>query len=234
MSVCCAPHSSGTIQFLHKILSLSLCPSTLQELHTKGLLERREPAAAEALLAVLRGVDPGRNPGPAWRPGEFRSSNRGWGPCAGRGEWEFSELVQLVVAAAAALASVPVPGPIREELHALCLGIAAEARRWPLRGADSLAGAFSPLQAPMTAAPAADTFVVVAAALATAPAGGSAAPSAAAGCPAAMDAVVSISLCGAVGGGTAEHYHKASSTAVTDGVCRAEKRSAAAMMGIAL
>ena len=234
MPVCCAPHSSGTIQFLYKIIILSLRLSALQELHTKGLLERRDPAAAEALLAVLRGIDPGRNPGPAWRPGEFRSSNRGWGPCAGRGEWEFSELVQLVVAAAAALASVPVPGPIREELHALCLGIAAEARRWPLRGADSLAGAFSPLHAPMTAAPAADAFVVLAAALATAPAGGSAAPSAADGGPAAMDAIVSISLCGAAVEGTAEHYHKASSTAVTDGVCRAEKRSAAAMMGIAL
>ena len=239
MSVCCAPHSSGTIQFLHKILSLSLCPSTLQELHTKGLLERREPAAAEALLAVLRGVDPGRNPGPAWRPGEFRSSNRGWGPCAGRGEWEFSELVRLVVAAAAALASVPVPGPIREELHTLCLGIAAEARRWPLRGADSLAGAFSQLQVPMTTVPAADAFVILTTALASAPAGSSAAPSAAAGCPAVQPPafispdIASSSLCGAAGGGAAEHYLKVSSAAVTEEVCRAGKRSAAAMMGIA-
>ena len=101
---------------------------------------------------------------------------------AGRGEWEFSELAHLVIDAAAALASAPVPGPIREELHALCLVIAAEARRWPL-GAGSLAGAFSQLQTPMTAAPAADAFVILTTTLASAPAGSSAAPSAAAGCP---------------------------------------------------
>lgn len=183
---------------------------------------------------MLRGVHPGCNPGPAWRPGEFRSSHRGWGPCAGRGEWEFSELVQLVVDAAAALASVPVPGPLKEELISLCKGIAAEARKWPLRGANSLAAAFSPLQAPTPAVPSADAYVILTAALATAaPSGGLTASCAALGGPVAAPAVASSSLGGAAGGVAAEHCYKLSSMAVAEEECRGVKRSAEAMIGTA-
>lgn len=118
-----------------------------KELNEKALLASRNPAAVEALLAVLRGLDPARNPPLPSKPGEFVCAGYGWGPCASYYSYEFHSLVEKVVEAAAVMkggAQAPLASEQQlVELQELCNIIAQEARKCSLyKEADSLTQAF--------------------------------------------------------------------------------------------
>ena len=110
----CKEHAWNVFSAAGKILET--------ELRTKGLLERRDPAAAAAVVAVLGALRDG------WR-GLCAPSSFGAGyelQCV----FDFVREADAAFAAKDAGGAHPLPGGTRAELRALCAALHAEAGRY--------------------------------------------------------------------------------------------------------